>query len=1279
MGDTVGKGEEEHRASMTSVSLSSPMESPKMHGTDLVRDEKTPGSVVVDTLEESAGQKEIGVQERDDEVVEAQKENMKAFVDNSAATESQPYPPPSESTIEDTDTSSTNRSPQASSHAVSASNDSHRPATITTSPRTMSVNAPRGPKTPITPTTPRIPDITRDSMASVALSQSSLDYDHLSTEQVEECLTTPKARTGHNRRPSSLEILQNSWQPKRQSTMFDTAKDAENVSITGPDTGISSPDLDDEGNSSSVIYGTAEAVSFKSNSSARSVALVDSPASTRGNRSTTVSSVQTPRRNSVSSEESREVDWSQLDKNEEQEKEDKEVPEGSEDESTAFLLARLEQENAMLTSDPKSAANKHTARARSQSRPPSIHALKKMVKDRDQPSIRYSMNADAGLPAELPPMTELDFWAALVQNYPSTASRLPTLTAAKIRAGVPEPLRGVVWTSMSGARDKRLEEAYDNLLGEKSPYEGIINKDVGRSFPGVELFRDAEGEGQKMLGRVLKCFSLHDKDIGYCQGLGFLVGPLLMNMGEREAFCVLVRLMDHYALRPSFLPSLSGLHMRIYQFSTLLSQHHPELSSHLMALGVEPAYLSQWFLSCFATTCPLDMLFRIYNVVFAEGANETIMRVALALMRRNEKQMLESTEFEDVMKLLLGRGIWDVYACNADELVDDFTSLGSIVTYERLTELERDFNAQSNEAIGHSAGFLPDVQAAASRFLGRLWAPNHNASKSTATLSPSVAEKDARPASTLRRSQSKQSVSTLNDSSGESTTSSGAISLASTAATEVERDAQARESAAETMSMKSKSESMRAPSVAPSSQGFVKEQQDLHAQIEDLLTALSEMQREHAQLAAMLQMEREDRSEDHRVVRQLVGRLRTSDKNERVALTENKRRTMPPPARSIDGERPGSQSSETQDELDGVVDRVNERLQNNARFSTSFETKAQLRSTITRTREQLATEEARSRDLVAQLDGMERTSQTFQDEAEDLREQVKELRTRVADDHKDRQKLEHTIRELTAQARSVERKERLARAESLNEAPSLARTDTNDRTRNGSIVNSSGGGLRELRLGRRDSSSSLQSLRPLRTQQAQQTYQDPTSPSPPSSGGTQTALSNPPPTTNNSGFTPRSSSLATPSTLQDPETHAPAPEDAMLLELVNAKTSEAEARQEVDQLRRDLAVAKRSHEGALEKARAEVRAEMDAEVARRVASSVPGTPGNDDGGVLLSGGGGGSGEGSGRSTPTAGSPLPTPEITVKKAEGSGSGSSGGGGGGGWFWSRRAASREATPS
>jgi hypothetical protein len=100
---------------------------------------------------------------------------------------------------------------------------------------------------------------------------------------------------------------------------------------------------------------------------------------------------------------------------------------------------------------------------------------------------------------------------------------------------------------MAGARDTFLEQEYGRLSGAPSPYENLIGKDIGRSFPGVEMFRDPNGDGQKKLGRVLRSFSLYDQRIGYCQGLGFIVGPLLMHMGEMEAFCVLVR---YVALAP---------------------------------------------------------------------------------------------------------------------------------------------------------------------------------------------------------------------------------------------------------------------------------------------------------------------------------------------------------------------------------------------------------------------------------------------------------------------------------------------------------------------------------------------------------------------------------------------------------------------------------------------------------------------------------------------------------------------------------------------------------
>lgn len=42
----------------------------------------------------------------------------------------------------------------------------------------------------------------------------------------------------------------------------------------------------------------------------------------------------------------------------------------------------------------------------------------------------------------------------------------------------------------------------------------------------------------------MKAYSLHDREVGYCQGSAFIVGLLLMQMPEEEAFAVVVKLMQ---------------------------------------------------------------------------------------------------------------------------------------------------------------------------------------------------------------------------------------------------------------------------------------------------------------------------------------------------------------------------------------------------------------------------------------------------------------------------------------------------------------------------------------------------------------------------------------------------------------------------------------------------------------------------------------------------------------------------------------------------------------
>jgi hypothetical protein len=93
----------------------------------------------------------------------------------------------------------------------------------------------------------------------------------------------------------------------------------------------------------------------------------------------------------------------------------------------------------------------------------------------------------------------------------------------------------------------------------------------------------------------------YDPDVGYTQGLAFIVAALLLNMPEEEAFCVLVRLMHSYDLRSHFLPDMPGLLLRMYQFDRLLEDMLPAVHLHLLRAGVKSSmYASQWFMTMFS-------------------------------------------------------------------------------------------------------------------------------------------------------------------------------------------------------------------------------------------------------------------------------------------------------------------------------------------------------------------------------------------------------------------------------------------------------------------------------------------------------------------------------------------------------------------------------------------------------------------------------------------------------------------------------------------------------
>ena len=183
---------------------------------------------------------------------------------------------------------------------------------------------------------------------------------------------------------------------------------------------------------------------------------------------------------------------------------------------------------------------------------------------------------------------ELMDWSDLLARWRKTTwNERPKGLQTLVRKGIPEALRGEVWQLLAGCNDdeKKMNESYRVLLSKESSSENVILRDVNRTFPGHPFFQDESG--QQALYKLSKAYSIYDDEVGYCQGLSFLIATLLLHMPEEQTFNLLVKIMYRYEIREIYKTNFECLHLRFFQLESLIREFLPDLNEHFIDLNIE--------------------------------------------------------------------------------------------------------------------------------------------------------------------------------------------------------------------------------------------------------------------------------------------------------------------------------------------------------------------------------------------------------------------------------------------------------------------------------------------------------------------------------------------------------------------------------------------------------------------------------------------------------------------------------------------------------------------
>ncbi len=198
----------------------------------------------------------------------------------------------------------------------------------------------------------------------------------------------------------------------------------------------------------------------------------------------------------------------------------------------------------------------------------------------------------------------------------------------RLTMGPPAEYRWMAWKTALQIANLRVSGLYQQLCDRREECSALstILQDRDRTFADQAFSRPG-------LENVLVAYSLYDPEVGYCQGMNYLAGFLLIVSGSKEEDCfwTLVALMKRKVpgdrlevdgLRGLYCENFPLLRIMLGLFESVLAAENPGLKEHLRQIGLpNEIWLQQWVSSLFLYSFPVGCCVRFWDAILVHGVS----------------------------------------------------------------------------------------------------------------------------------------------------------------------------------------------------------------------------------------------------------------------------------------------------------------------------------------------------------------------------------------------------------------------------------------------------------------------------------------------------------------------------------------------------------------------------------------------------------------------------------------------------------------------------------